>query len=88
MILAHVRGGRIEADEPIPAGWEGQAVQIVPLESDEPIPDLEERLAALDALGPTEYEPGEQEMIAAALAEQKRLSLAKMQAFLDRYPLS
>jgi hypothetical protein len=48
---------------------------------DDPIPNLEERLAALHALGPMEFEPGEQALIATALEELDRLSRAVMQTF-------
>jgi hypothetical protein len=46
---------------------------------DDPIPHLEERLAALHALGPVEYDPGEREAIEQLLAEQDRISRAAMQ---------
>lgn len=50
MIRARVRQGRVEPQEPIPEEWEGQSVKIVPLTPDDPLPDLEERLAALQTL--------------------------------------
>ena len=59
MIWARVRKGRIETQEPIRKEWEGQSVKVVPGTPDDPLPDLEERLAALAALGPMEFEPGE-----------------------------
>jgi hypothetical protein len=55
MIRAAVRQGRLEIQDPIPEEWEGQSVKIVPLTPDDPQPDLEERLAALQALGPVEF---------------------------------
>jgi hypothetical protein len=44
-------------------------VKIVPMTPDDPQPDLEERLAALQALGPMEFEPGERELAARVPAE-------------------
>ena len=67
MIQARIHEGRIEAQEPIPEEWEGQLVGIVPLTPDDPMPNLDARLAALHALGPMEYEPGEREAIHLAL---------------------
>lgn len=74
MIRARVHQGRVETEDPIPAEWEGQSVKILPLTPDDPLPDLEERLAALQALGPTEFEPGERELAALLLVEQNELS--------------
>jgi hypothetical protein len=53
---------------------------------DDPIPDLEERLAALEALGPVEYDPGEREAIEEVLAEQDRISRAAMQKLAESQP--
>jgi hypothetical protein len=78
MIRALIHQGRVEIQDFIPEEWEGQYVKILPLTPDDPIPDLEERLAALDALGPMEFESGERELAASLLAEQKRLSLEAM----------
>ena len=86
MIRARVRQGRVEIEEPIPEEWEGQLVKILPLTPDDPQPDLEERLAALQALGPAEFEPGEKELAARLLAEQDRLSRAAMQGIADSQP--
>jgi hypothetical protein len=69
MIRARVHQGRVEIQEPLPEEWEGRFVKILPLTPDDPLPDLEERLAALESLGPTEYEPGEREIAARLLAE-------------------
>jgi hypothetical protein len=55
-------------------------VKIVPMTPDDPIPNLQERLAALEALGPVEYEPEEREAIERILAEQDRISRASVQA--------
>ena len=53
---------------------------------DDPQPDLEARLAALQALGPMEFEPGEQELAAQLLAEQDRLGRAAMQGIAGTEP--
>jgi hypothetical protein len=61
-------------------------VKILRMTPDDPQPDLEERLAALQALGPTEFEPGERELAARLLAEQDRLSRAAMQEIAGNQP--
>ena len=61
MIRARVHQGRVAIQDPIPEEWEGQSVKILPMTPDDPQPDLEERLAALQALGPMEFEPSERE---------------------------
>lgn len=86
MIRARVRQGRLETQDPIPEEWEGRFVKIVPMTPDDPQPDLEGLLAALQALGPTEFEPGEREVAARLLAEQDRLSRAAMQEIADGQP--
>jgi len=86
MIQARVRQGRVEIQDPIPEEWEGLAVKILPLTPDNPLPDLEERLAALQALGPTEFEPGERELAARLLADQDRVSRDAMQRIADGQP--
>ena len=86
MIRGRVHQGRVELQDPIPEEWEGQSVKIVPMTPDDPLPDLEERLAALEALGPMEFEPGERELTARLLAEQDRISRAAMQAIADSQP--
>jgi hypothetical protein len=78
MIRARIHHGRVELQDPVPDEWEGQLVKIMPMTPDDPIPDLEERLAALHAMGPMEFEPGEREMIAGALEELDRISKAAM----------
>ena len=80
MIQALIHEGRVEVQEPIPASWEGQAVHIVPLTPDDPLPDLEERLTVLHRMGPAEFEPGEREQIRAQLDELDRVSAAAMAA--------
>jgi hypothetical protein len=49
-------------------------VKILPLTPDDPMPDLEERLAALRALGPMEFDPGEWELTVGSsiFADQRR----------------
>jgi len=86
MIGARVCQGRVEAEEPIPDEWEGQLVKILPMTPDDPQPDLEERLAALQALGPTEFGPGERELAARLLAEQDRLGREAMQRLAGDQP--
>ncbi len=86
MIRARVRKGRVETEDPLPDEWEGQYVNIVPMTPDDPQLDLEERLAALLALGPIEYDPGEREVAKRLLAEQDRLSRATMQQLADGQP--
>lgn len=86
MIRARVRQGCVEVQDPIPEEWEGLSVKILPLTPDDPLPDLEERLAALQALGPMEFEPGERELTARLLAEQDRISREAMQQIADGRP--
>ena len=86
MIRARVQHGRLEVQDPIPDAWEGQFVKISPLTPDDSLPDLEGRLAALHALGPMEFEPGEREQLAEALAEMDRLSKTAMQALARSQP--
>jgi len=78
MIQALIHQGRIEVQDPIPEEWEGQLVKILPLTPEDPLPALEERLAALHAMGPMEFEPAERELMASALAELDRISKAAM----------
>jgi hypothetical protein len=86
MIQARVEQGRLEFQEPLPREWEGRLVKITPLTPDDPIPDVDERLAALHALGPMEYEPGEQEAIARELADLDRAGKDSMQSLAARKP--
>jgi hypothetical protein len=79
VIQARIHHGRIEIQEPIPVEWEGQLVKILPLTPDDPVLDLEQRLAALQALGPMDFEPGERESIARELSEMDRISREAMQ---------
>ena len=80
MIQARIQHGRVEISEPIPAEWEGQLVKICPLTPDDPLANLDERLAALHALGPMEFDPDEERTIAAALAELNDASRLAMEA--------
>src|SRR5437660_11733746 len=86
MIRGLVQHGRIEVQEPIPAEWEGQLVKIAPLTPDDPMPDLEQTLAALHALGAMELEPEERDAIAGALAELNALGKAEMDAISGSKP--
>ena len=86
MIRARIGQGRVEVQDPIPEAWEGQLVKLVPLTPDDPLPHLEEWLAALHALGPMEFEPREREQIAGALQELDRVSKAAMQAVAGSQP--
>ncbi len=86
MIRARIYQGCVEVQEPIPEEWEGQLVKILPMTPDDPVPALEERLAALHAMGPMEFEPGERELITGALVELDRLSKAAMQTAAGRQP--
>jgi hypothetical protein len=86
MIRARVRPERVEVQDPIPEQWDGQTVKIVPMTPDDPQPDLEERLAALQALGPAEFEPGERELAADLPAEKDRLSRQAMQRLAGDQP--
>jgi hypothetical protein len=74
MLHARIHQGRVEVQDPIPKEWEGQPVKILPLTPDDPVPDLEERLAALQALRPMEFDPGERELVRQVLGEMDRLS--------------
>jgi hypothetical protein len=86
MVQARIHHGRIEVQEPIPEEWEGQLVKVLPLTPDDPLPDLEERLAALAALGAMEFEPDEREVVAVALGEMDRLSREAMQKLAGNQP--
>jgi hypothetical protein len=78
MLRARIHQGRVEVQDPIPKDWEGQPVRILPLTPEDPLPDLEERLAAVAALGPMEFEPGERELVGQALGQMDRLSREAM----------
>ncbi len=86
MIQARIHNGRVEPQERIPGEWEGRVVKIVPLTPDDPLPDLEQWLAEMHALGPMEFDPGEREMIAELWAEMDKISKAQMEALLNKKP--
>jgi hypothetical protein len=86
MIQAQIHHGRVEVCDPVPVEWEGQMVKIIPLSPDDPLPDLEQRLAALHAMGPMEFESDEQMSIQNALAEVNAASKAAMDALASRHP--
>jgi hypothetical protein len=86
MIVGRVEHGRIELASALPEEWEGQAIKIEPCTPDDSLPDLERRLAALHAMGPMEYEPGEQERLEQALTAMNDLSRAQMQILADGQP--
>jgi len=83
MVLGRVHHGKIELTTSLPAAWEGQMVSVAPVSDasetpDDPLPDLEARLAALHALGPMEYEAGEREEIDQALKVMDELGRKQM----------
>jgi hypothetical protein len=79
MIHARIHQGRVEAQDPIPAEWEGQMVKILPTTPDDPMPGLEEWLTELHAMGPMEFDPGEHELMVNTWAELDAISKAAMQ---------
>lgn len=79
MIQARIHRGQIEVQDPIPPEWEGQVVKVLPLTPDDPIPDLEQSLAVLAALGPAEFEADEPERITQSLTEMDRPSREALQ---------
>ena len=86
MIQGRVHQGRVEVQEPIPEEWEGRLVKILPMTPDDPVPALKDRLAALHAMGPMEFESAERERAAQALTELDRLSKATMETIGGRHP--
>jgi hypothetical protein len=86
VIQARIHQGCIEVQDPIPEGWEGQLVKILPMTPDDPLPPLEEWLAALHAIGAMEFEPGERERMAGYLAELDRISKDAMQTIAGSQP--
>ena len=83
MVMGRVQGGRIELDVLLPESWEGQFVKIAPCTPDDPVPDLEARIAALHALGPMEYDPGEKEAIEEVLESMDELGREQMRRLAD-----
>ena len=53
-------------------------VKVLPMTPDDPMPDLEEWLAALRAMGPMEFDASERELIAETLMEFDQISKAAM----------
>src|SRR5437870_1088467 len=86
MLQARIHRGRIEVEDPIPKEWEGLAVKILPLTPEDPLPDLEERLAALAALGPMELEKSEREFVDQMMGAMDRLSREAMQRIATDQP--
>ena len=86
MVQARIHHVRIEVQDPIPEEWEGQIVKVLPLNPDDPLPDLEACLASLAALGPMEFEPREREAAAKALKEMDRLSRDAMHKLAGNTP--
>jgi hypothetical protein len=86
MIQARIQQGRIEAQEPIPAQWEGQLVKVVPLTPDDLLLDLEVQLAILEKLGPVEFEPEERTLVAEMFEQLDRAGRDAMQRIARRKP--
>jgi hypothetical protein len=86
MVFGRIQHGQIELSTPIPASWEGQTVQVEPCAVEEALPDLAQRLAALHALGPVEYDPGEREQIEQRLQAANELSREHMRRLADDLP--
>ena len=78
MIQAIIHNGHVEVQGPIPESWEGQTVKIVPLTPDDPLPDLDRRLAELHALGPMEFDPDERTLVACELEQLNKVSTIAM----------
>jgi hypothetical protein len=78
MVRARINRGRVEAHDPIPPAWDGQMVKLIPLTPEDPVPELDQRIAALHAMGPMQFEPGERQKITAGLNEMNRLSIEAM----------
>lgn len=86
MVQARINQGRIQVDDPIPEAWEGRLVKIVPLTPDDPLVDLDGRLAALAELGPVEFDCGERESITQILANLDQVSRDAMQRAASKAP--
>jgi len=86
MVQARILQGRIEAQEPIPVEWEGQLVKITTMTPDDPILDLDERLALLHGMGAMEFEPGETETIATVMADLNEASKRSMESLTGHKP--
>jgi hypothetical protein len=86
VVHAVIHNGQVAIQEPIPDTWEGQVVKLVPLTPDDPMPDLERRLAELHGPGPMELDPEERERIAAELCELNKISVAAMNRLTETTP--
>jgi hypothetical protein len=86
MLQARIHQGRVELQDPIPKEWEGQLVKIIPLTPDDPLPDLEVRLAGLAALGPMEFEADERELMGQVLGDLDRISRDAMRKIASSRP--
>lgn len=86
MIQARIRQGQVELQQPVPDEWEGQVVKLLPMTPDDPLDDLEGRLAALHALGLMEYDSGEREGIASMLEAMDRKSRDALQNLMSHRP--
>jgi hypothetical protein len=86
MIVGRVEHGRIQLTSALPQEWEGQTVKIEPCAPDDAIENLAERLTALHALGPMEFEPGEKSRMEQELAAMNALSRAQMQQLANDLP--
>lgn len=84
MVHAIIQNGQVEIQEPIPDAWEGQSVKIVPLTPDDPLPDLEARLAALHGLGPVETDPDERARVDDELKTLDEISKQALERIVDR----
>ncbi|HEX5102324.1 MAG TPA: hypothetical protein VFV87_00835 [Pirellulaceae bacterium] len=79
MIVGRIEDGQIRLIAPLPEAWEGQTVKVEPCTPDDVLPGLEQRLAALHALGPMEYEGDERLEIERSLKAMDDLSRIQMQ---------
>jgi hypothetical protein len=86
MIFGRIQHGQVELSTPLPDSWEGQIVKVEPCTPDDQLPDLDQQLAALHALGPMEYEPGEREQIQQELQALDDLSREQMRRLADQLP--
>ena len=91
MIRAVYRNGKIEPLGGVPAEWEENEELTIEMAErflgpDEPVSDIEQRLADLHALGPMEFEPGEREEMERIWKEMDELGLQETKRMLDRHP--
>lgn len=84
MVHAIIQNGHVEVQEPIPEAWEGQNVKIVPLTPDDPMPDLEARLAALHQLGPVELDAEERARMDDELKTLDQISKQALERIVDQ----